>query len=143
MKLFKKEHYERVFAKADDNAHYAGKLRIFVSKLSNTPNMYDSFEIIRYESFDDRLISDVGPTDTREILKEEIHNAGVDIFDDDITDILMGYEEGDMVEIVADSYLKYTSYQGMEGMEYDAEGWFKNAKHRKLTEDQVERFWED
>jgi hypothetical protein len=119
--------------------HYIGKIRCFLHKTDT----YSFEEFRTVEVFDDYLITDIGENQADRILEEELSNIGLDGFEDSIKEILKAYSVDDYIEVVADVYIHYFSIEWFGcGTEYDAQMWFEDAKHRKLTEEQITRFVE-
>lgn len=121
---------------------YYGKVRLYAHKTSEKRGWRSNELSDASEHFDDRLVSDVKDNQIGDILSEEIRSCGFDLFDDAISDVMENYALGDVVEILADAHIEWSKGWTDCGYEYDAEGWFENVKHRKLTDEQIKRFTE-
>ena len=121
---------------------YWGRMRLFVHKIERKHSYQDGYEIMASEHFDDGLISDVKPGSSKKILTCEIEN-GHDLWNESIERILRRYKMWDVVEIVADAHVEYSSSFNGETTEHDAQGWFRRIKHRKLNAEQIREFCHD
>ncbi len=115
---------------------YTGKVRLFVCKIAE--GEYDVGG--QCASFDDGLISDVSDNQWGDILETELSNSGWDLFEDDVRDVIDHYQVDDVIEIVGDTRLEYTTTGGyFDVAEVDLDASLVNIRHRKLTQEQVER----
>ncbi len=120
---------------------YRGKVRLYVFHTGKRDS-YAEPEVLESEYFDDGILSDVDVAkgSILGVLSHEIHSMGWYLWRGSIDEILAKYQEGDTVEIVADAHVEYSQSWTDCGYEYDAQGWFQNEMHRKLTPEQVKYF---
>lgn len=129
----------------EEKNNYKGKIRIFAEKEAVNQIWDKGYVAIKYEYFDDCLVSDIKEEDWKDNAGEldfELGQCGVDSFSPSIQEALKDYGIGDIVEIVADAYLDYYfSYDHETGCtDCEPQGWLKNIRHRKLDEYQIKVF---